>query len=132
MPRLIAEVLRLGSSLEVFNVNNKALEEQLASRLIKEAAQELREEDVSADYAAKYKAESRAEAAEAKLAAANAMAVEAERQRDKLAHRLMEDNTSFDCGHEFPEGFQPSFEPETDTDAIRIWLEYAAQKDATE
>lgn len=52
----------------------------------------------------------------------------AEAEREVLARRLMEDNTSLEYGHEFPEGFQPRFEPETDTHAVRFWIEWAAQE----
>ena len=49
-------------------------------------------------------------------------------ERDVLARKLMEDNTSLEYGHEFPEGFQPRFEPETDTHATHFWIEWAAQE----
>lgn len=46
-------------------------------------------------------------------------------QRNVLARRLMEDNTSLEYGHEFPEGFIPRFAPETDSHAVTFWLEWA-------
>lgn len=56
----------------------------------------------------------------------------AERQRYVLARKLMEDNTSLEYGHEFPEEFTPRFEPETDEHAVRFWIEWAEQKVAEE
>lgn len=52
----------------------------------------------------------------------------AEAQRDVLARKLMEDNTSFDYGYEFPEGFAPRFAPETDEQAVHLWIEWADQQ----
>ena len=53
-----------------------------------------------------------------------------EAERDVLARKLMEDNTSLEYGHEFPEDFQPRFEPETDTHATMFWIEWAEQETA--
>jgi len=52
----------------------------------------------------------------------------AEKQRHVLARKLMEDNTFLASGHEFPEGFTPRFEPETDEHAVLFWIEWAEQK----
>lgn len=53
---------------------------------------------------------------------------QAEQERDILARRLMEDNTSLEYGFEFPEGFTPEFTPETDTHAVRAWIDWAARE----
>ena len=58
--------------------------------------------------------------------AAEERAEKAEAERDLLARKLMEDNTSLEYGHEFPEGFTPRFEPETDSHAVMFWIEWAA------
>ena len=55
-------------------------------------------------------------------------AEKAEAERDVLARRCMEDNTSLEYGFEFPEGFTPRFEPETGTHAVKAWIEWAARE----
>ena len=64
------------------------------------------------------------------LEIAESRAAKAEAERDVLARRCMEDNTSFDYGHEFPSGFETPFDADepTEDEAVQRWLEWAAQE----